>query len=265
MEVMRSIGVCVVAGLLAVACGRTKTAEAEPITTTKRPAAQPARTAQTASVTTLTNADVSRYEPVEVSGDRKLFVAFGDTGEQRPIVYLHGMCADPREDLDAWGNIAQEHGTIVALVGDVPCADKPGRTAWPEDAKQIDQRIDAALDAVNATGRVKLEKNDFILIGESMGAARAELLAKRFPDRYTRLVLVGSPQRPSPENFKGAKAVANLAGEKEAQSNMREGARVLENAGTASQFFLLPGAVHGHYGPEGERIMRDAVAFVATR
>jgi pimeloyl-ACP methyl ester carboxylesterase len=247
-----------VAGVLSVACGRTKTAEAEPIGK---------RTPKTASVTTLTSAgaNVSRYEPVEVSGDRKLFVAFGDDGERRPIVYLHGMCSDPREDLDAWGNIAQEHGTIVALVGDVPCPDKPGRTMWPEDAKQIDQRIDAALETVNSTGRVKLDKDDVILIGESMGAARAELLAKRFPDRYTRLVLVGSPQRPSPENLKGAKAVANLAGEKEAQTNMREGTRVLESAGLSSRFFLLPGAVHGHYGPEGERIMRDAVSFVATR
>jgi hypothetical protein len=78
-------------------------------------------------------------------------------------------------------------------------------------------------------------------------------------------VLVGSPQLPSPENLRGAKAVANLAGEKEAQTNMREGARVLAGAGMSSRFFELPGAVHGHYGPEGERVMREAIAFVAAR
>jgi pimeloyl-ACP methyl ester carboxylesterase len=136
---------------------------------------------------------------------------------------------------------------------------------WPEDVRRIDERITAALDAVNATARVKLEKEDLVIVGESMGAARAELLASRFPERYTRLVLVGSPRRPSPEHLKGAKAVANLAGEKEAQANMREGARVLDGAGTASRFWELPGAVHGHYGPEGERVMREAIAFVATR
>jgi pimeloyl-ACP methyl ester carboxylesterase len=249
------IAACVVTGLLLVACGKSKTAEAEPKRT---------RTPESSSVTTVTSGTASRYELLEVSGDRSVLVAFGDTEGRRPIVYLHGMCADPREDLDAWGNIAQEHGTIVALVGDVPCPDKPGRTMWSEDARRIDERIVDALDAINVSGRVKLDKEDLVLVGESMGAARAELLARRAPQRYARLVLVGSPQRPSPENLRGVKAVANLAGEKEAQSNMREGARVLANAGTASRFYELPGAVHGHYGPEGERVMREAIAFVAT-
>jgi hypothetical protein len=46
---------------------------------------------------------------------------------------------------------------------------------------------------------------------------------------------------------------------------MIAGTRALEEAGMATRFWELPGATHGQYGPEGERIMREAVAFVIAR
>ena len=55
--------------------------------------------------------------------------------------------------------------------------------------------------------------SEIVLIGESMGAARAESLAARAPLRYGRLVLVGSPQIPSPKNLPKVRAVAALAAE----------------------------------------------------
>ena len=203
---------------------------------------------------------------VDVPGEpRDPYVVAGNPSVRRPIVYLHGMCGDPKEDLDAWGNIAKQHGTIVAVMGDVPCPDKPGRLKWSTDASAIDARIEAAVKATADSRGQPLEPSEMIVIGESMGAARAELLATKFPDKYTRLVLVGSPQTPSPQNLKGAKAVANLAGEKERQSMMKQGTRALETAGTPTRFWELPEATHGNYGPEGERIMNEALGFVATR
>ena len=192
-------------------------------------------------------------------------VVRGNPSVRRPIVYLHGMCADPKEDLDAWGNIAKDHGTIIAVKGDVPCPDKPGRLKWSNDATAIDSKIETTVKSVADAQGLPLEPGEMIVIGESMGAARAELLATKFPDKYTRLVLVGSPQTPSAENLKGAKAVANLAGEKERQSMMKQGTRALESAGTPTRFWELPDATHGHYGPAGERIMNEALGFVATR
>lgn len=188
------------------------------------------------------------------------------TGEQtRPVVYLHGMCADPREDLAVWGHAAEQHGMVVTVMGDLPCPDKRGGLAWSTNADAIDAKIDAAIKATADARGIPLEPRDVILIGESMGAARAELLATKFPDKYSRLVLVGSPQTPSPQNLKGAKAVANLAGEKERQTMMRQGTKALEGAGTPTRFWELPEATHGNYGPEGERIMNEALGFVATR
>lgn len=203
---------------------------------------------------------------VDVPGEaRDPYVVDGNPSVRRPIVYLHGMCGDPKEDLDAWGNIAKQHGTIIAVMGDVACPDKPGRLKWSTDASAIDARIDAAVKSVSEARGLRLEPSEVVVIGESMGAARAELLATKFPDKYTRLVLVGSPQTPSPENLKGVKAVANLAGEKERQSMMKQGTRALEGAGTPTRFWELPEATHGNYGPEGERIMNEALGFVATR
>lgn len=203
---------------------------------------------------------------VDVPGEaRDPYVVDGNPSVRRPIVYLHGMCGDPKEDLDAWGNIAKQHGTIIAVMGDVACPDKPGRLKWSTDASAIDARIDAAVKSVSEARGLRLEPGEVVVIGESMGAARAELLATKFPDKYTRLVLVGSPQTPSPENLKGVKAVANLAGEKERQSMMKQGTRALESAGTPTRFWELPEATHGNYGPDGERIMNEALGFVATR
>jgi pimeloyl-ACP methyl ester carboxylesterase len=205
------------------------------------------------------------HESVDVPGDARVLVVMGSASVHRPIVHLHGMCGDPRSDLDAWGGVSREHGTILALVGDVPCSDKRGRTKWTDDASTIDARITAAIDAVNRTKGTQLDGSEILVVGESMGAARAEMLARESPGRYTRLVLVGSPQTPSPANLRGARAVASLAGEREPQQRMKSGAKLLEEAGTPARFWELTGASHGEYGPEGERIMSEAIEFVAVR
>ena len=221
--------------------------------------------ADPSSSTKTTNASTAAIGSVGVPNDASILVVEGRPEDRRAIIYLHGMCADPREDLDAWGIVAKEHGTIIALEGDVACPDKPGRKKWSEEMTALDARITAAVDAASARRADKLDGRELILIGESMGAARAESLATKFPDRYTRLVLVGSPQKPNADRLKNAKAIANLAGEKEAQANMREGARSAANAGLASRFFVLPDATHGNYGPEGVRVMNEAIAFVAAK
>lgn len=213
--------------------------------------------------TTTTRA--SGIATVDVPDDKKVYVVDGNASVHRPIVYLHGMCADPRDDLEAWGGLAKDHGTIIAVVGDVPCPNKPGRTQWTNDAASIDERIANAVNAVARSRGTTFDLSEIVVIGESMGAARAETLATKFPDRYTRLVLVGSPETPSPDNLRNVKAVANLAGEKETQAKMRQGTRALDGAGTPVRFWELPGATHGEYGPEGQRIMSEAVAFVLAR
>lgn len=201
-------------------------------------------------------------ETVEVPNDRKVLVAVGEG--RRPVIYLHGMCSDARPDLEAWASTVSEHGTVIALEADGACPDGNGRT-WTTDPAAIDARVSEAIDVVGRARGLSLDGSDLIVIGESMGAARATALASRFPEKYTRLVLVGSPETPSAKDLGNAKAVALLAGEKEPQGKMRQGTTNLENAGLKARFWELEGATHGTYGSDGARLMGEAVAFVAGR
>ena len=204
-----------------------------------------------------------RIDTVVVPDDRPMLVVVGaDTG--RPIVHLHGMCSEARSDLEAWGPSVSRFGTILALQGNTPCSGGGDNATWTTDVADIDRRISAAIDAVRARG-VKLDDREVILIGESMGASRAEALAARFPDKYTRLVLIGAPQTPSPKNLDHAAAVALLAGEREGQQKMLDGTTALSAHGLPARFWELPGAVHGAYGHEGDGVLGEAVGFVVTR
>ena len=201
-------------------------------------------------------------ENVDVPNDRKVLVVVGDA--KRPVVYLHGMCSEPRSDLEAWASAVSEHGTVIGLEADAACPNGKGRT-WTTDPEAIDARVNEAIDAVGRARGLSLDASDLILIGESMGAARATALASRFPDKYTRVVLVGSPETPSAKDLARTKAVALLAGEKEPQDKMRQGTTKLESAGLKARFWELDDATHGTYGPDGARVMSEAVAFVAGR
>ena len=201
-------------------------------------------------------------ESVDVPNDRKVLLVVGEG--KRPIVHLHGMCSEPRSDLEAWASSVSEHGTIIGLEADAACPNGNGRT-WTTDPAAIDARLTEAITAVNQARGLSLEPSELVLIGESMGAARASALASRFPEKYTRLVLVGSPETPSAKDLGSAKAVALLAGEKEPQEKMRQGTAGLEKAGLKARFWELDDATHGTYGPNGARSMSEAVAFVVGR
>lgn len=198
---------------------------------------------------------------VAVPNDRDVLVVVGEN-ERRPIVHLHGMCASPRPDLEAWGPSMSARGIVIALEGRAPCPNGTDGSSWEADPIALDARIDAAIRAVGVKYGVELDEAEMVVVGESMGAARATALASHFPSKYTRLVLVGGPNTPTPKDLGGTKAVVFLAGEHEPQEKMRAGAQALESAGRHARFWQLEGARHGDYGPDGARAMNEAVAFV---
>lgn len=198
---------------------------------------------------------------LSVPGDKDVLVVESAKNPSRPLVHLHGMCSSPRDDVNAFGSALSELGTVIALSGDVACPEGGGRVTWSQDSRALHQRISAAMDAVAAHG-VKLDRAELVLIGESLGASRAESLAALEPEQYHRLVLVGPPQAASANRLASVSAVATLAGEKERQDKAVAGKNTLEQAGRKVQFWELPGATHGEYGPEGGRIMKEAVSFV---
>ena len=209
------------------------------------------------STTSMTGAELPTIATVSAGARRTTMIA-GDGTSARPIVFLHDACIDPKTDLGVWGLAARNLGTVLAPEGDASCPD--GSSTWTEDADQIDRRVQGAIDA-----GAHLDRKAVVLVGSGIGAARAELLAKRFPDRYTRVVLIGAPAAPSTSSFSRARAVATLAGDDEPLYAMKDGSRVLDRAGISSQHWTFPGAAHGQYGAEGSRMMHEAITFVATR
>lgn len=199
------------------------------------------------------------HEVTSVSGERALFMSAGSR-ERKVTVYLHGRCDDPRDALSAVGAALLAHGHVVAPVGTGPCPGGHG-TMYTADIAALERQVDMALDAAEQKSGLLWERSSLTIVGYSQGAARAEDLARRSP-RYKRVVLIGAPETPQVAALAGASAVALLAGERDRQDLMKTGEMLLKRAGKPVRFFLLPDAEHGHFGPEGDRVMGEAMAFV---
>jgi pimeloyl-ACP methyl ester carboxylesterase len=197
---------------------------------------------------------------VPVPGDRPLRVAQGLANVERAIVYLHGMCG-AEKGADVWADLATKYGTLITVRADVPCDDRPGYK-WPKDPSAMQARIEQALELVRDLRGGRLSERDVVLIGYSQGAHRAERLAATYPHRYRTLVLGGPPGAASPERLRHARRVAVLGGELEDTSHMVDGYLALRAAGIDAEFFTLPRAGHGGYGPEGRRIIAEVFAYV---
>jgi predicted esterase len=188
-----------------------------------------------------------------------VFVAHGPPGEGRAVIYLHGRCGDPLA-FRAWARAAARVATVVSIQGDVKC--KGGfRTTWSNDVRALDRRVTQALAAVGAARGAPLDGDSLTVVGYSLGASRAEDLVSARPRRYRRALLVAGPLAPEPASFAEAGAVAVIAGGRDRRRHLEEGASALADGGVAARYMLLPGAKHGEYGPEGERVMGEALAW----
>lgn len=196
----------------------------------------------------------------DVAGDRPIRVTHAQAEIRQAIVYLHGMCGDPK-GADKWADLAAQRGTLIVLRADVPCPDRPGYK-WPKDPQLIQKRIDAALLVVAQQRGGLLDKEELTLIGYSQGAHRAEQLAFAAPERYPWVVLGGPPTAPTPELLRRSQRVAVLGGEFEDTTHMESGTTELQKVGIASQFFRLPGSHHGDYGTEGRRVILEVFSFL---
>ena len=128
----------------------------------------------------------------------------------------------------------------------------------------IRARIEAAVSAVASARGVTLDTRHMTLVGYSEGALRAESLAKRYPHDFPWLVLGGDPHEPPVDALLPVRAVAMLAGARDAQETMRKGAKARAAAGGITKFFELPDAAHGHYGPEAEAVMNGVLTWLKT-
>jgi pimeloyl-ACP methyl ester carboxylesterase len=194
-----------------------------------------------------------------VPGDRPVYISHATAETERALVYLHGVCGDIFA-VRSWLAAASRFGTLIVMLGDKPCGS--GRYRWSSSTPELHARVQRALDAAKQARAGRLDSGAAMILGYSQGATRAEFLASQFPEQYPLVLLGGAPTQPSERRLARAKAVAIVGGEREPHDQMRFGARDLAKAGVRARFWLLPDAGHGQYGPDGSRVMGEALAFL---
>jgi predicted esterase len=136
------------------------------------------------------------------------------------------------------------------------------RSRWSNDARAIDARVQRAVRAVSAQRATPLDESGWLLFGYSQGALRAELLLSRYPERYVGGVLAGGPRAPKPGSLARVGRVVLMAGSHDVRGHLIRATEELTSEGVAAQFVMLPEARHGEYGPEAERAVGGALAWL---
>lgn len=180
----------------------------------------------------------------------------GSPGKQR-IVFLHGMCGHALGYAQSFQYSAARHGRIVAPQADVVCGKGPW-AKWSQDLAGLNERIERAFVALGDEPPI----NDILVIGYSQGASRAVELARKYPEQYSRLISIGAPGVAQPQGLSHLKAALMMAGERDRQDQMQTSARRLAANGIRSEFRQIPKATHGSMGPEPEKTMASALAWV---
>jgi pimeloyl-ACP methyl ester carboxylesterase len=191
-----------------------------------------------------------------VPGDLPVFVVRQADGDAR-MVFLHGLCGHGHYYVDSFKAAAARKGTLIAVQADTPCGDGPYRD-WTNSPKKLNDRIEAAFRALGDVAPLR----DVVVIGYSSGALLSEMLAHRWPERYTRAILIASPQTPAAYRLRKIRSTVMMAGQIDRHDLMKAGMRDLRNAGIPSTFLVLPGATHGAMGPASERVMGDALDWL---
>jgi len=198
-------------------------------------------------------------ERLEVAKDLPAAIVRASDGAAPAVVFLPGLCSNATAYLMSFPEAARHAGGVVALDGDQPCA--PGFRSFSWDATRLHARIEAATAAAAAAAGVPAREGGVTLIGYSQGASLGEQLVARWPDRYTRVVLIGAPVDPSAAKLAPARAVVTMSCSRDVPARMRDAATRLTRSGVPSTYLEMPGCTHGNVA-DGERMMGEAFDFL---
>jgi pimeloyl-ACP methyl ester carboxylesterase len=194
---------------------------------------------------------------VAVANDLPVFFLRGREGTHGHFVFLHGRCSHAQGYVQAFQFAVAARGSLVAPQGDAACGG-PFRS-WTLDADKQHNRIAAAFRAAGDDAPL----GEVTLIGYSQGEYLAEMLIERFPERYTRAVLMGAPHTPAVGRLHKLRSAVMVSGELDNKELMKEGARRLDAVGVPTTYVEMPGAPHGAI-IDGERTMEAALAWLDT-
>lgn len=188
-----------------------------------------------------------------------LFVMRGEARRAGKLVFIHGICGHGLGYAQSFTRSAARHGTLIAPQGDRPCDGTP-LSKWSLDIDALDARIVSAFHALGFSDPIA----DVTVIGYSQGANRAESLARKWPARYTRLVLIAGPTKVSPYGLSVVSAVM-MAGTLDSQDVMKDSSKAFLAAGRRARYVPLPNARHGAMGdnPEATWVARS-IGFTRT-
>jgi pimeloyl-ACP methyl ester carboxylesterase len=199
-------------------------------------------------------------ERVDVPGDTPASLVRGRPGEPPRIVFMPGVCSNAYAYLLAFPQAARAHGGVVAIDGDQPCGPaRSGFHSFSWDPARQNARLEAALAAAG----VSPPRDGLTLVGYSAGADIGELMVRRWPKRYARVVLIGAPTDPKPQLVAGAQAVVTMSCSRDVPGRMRDGARRIAAAGVPATYFEMPGCTHGNIA-DGERVFGEAFDWLAA-
>ncbi len=190
-----------------------------------------------------------------VPGDLPAFVVTGPGGACPRMIFLNGMCGHGLGYIQSFQGAARDHGGVLALQGDISCGGDGALRKYSPNPEEQDARIQKALSVCGG------EAKDLVLIGYSQGAYIGERLAERYPERYSRLVLLGAPTTPSPARLRDIRGAVMISGEFDARYRMKEGASGLNAVKIPATYIEMPGAQHGQL-PDAERVMSQALGWL---
>ena len=200
-------------------------------------------------------------DTLPVAGDQPIFVLRGSDPQAKGIgVVLHGWCGHGMGVLQAFASAAADSGRFLALQGDHHCGNGPLR-GWSNDTDALDRRIDAALRQYLG-GEPPAE---VALMGVSQGVERAIALARRFPHRYKRLILLSGPSAQPAAGLSGVAAAFFLVGQNENQRATREMAARWKAAGIPVQLRIVAHAGHADFGADADPLMREGLRFLGVK
>jgi pimeloyl-ACP methyl ester carboxylesterase len=202
----------------------------------------------------------AKVERIAVPGDSPASIVRGKEGFPR-IVFLPGLCANAYAYLLSFPGAAHAHGGAIALEGDRPCgAPDSGYRSLSWDPVRQDKRIGAALAAAGAT---EVPAGGLTLVGYSAGAAVAELMVQRWPERYARVVLIGAPSDPLAARLARARGVVMMSCTRDVPARMKNASRRLLAIGVPATYLEMPGCTHGNIA-DGDRVFDTAFTFLAA-
>lgn len=199
-----------------------------------------------------------RMETLQPVGQPPVFVMRGGAprGNAR-LVFLHGMCGHGLGYAQAFQRTAARFGTLIAPQGDVSCGDVWAK--WSGDIDALDRRIRETFTALGLGDR----HEDVWIMGMSQGATRAAALARKWPKRYTRVILMAAPTSIARGDLRGLASAVLMTGERDRRDLMQASERALKQTGVPALFLVMPGASHGGMGDNPEKTMAEALAFLS--